>query len=84
MEQTFPLAIDHIRIMEARIRQQEVTIERLASEGLETSSAVRRLKLLSSALEEMRLPLAQLAPTQEPILTPAWTLPLAMLGNLRN
>ena len=84
MEPTFPLAIDHIRIMEARIRQQEATIERLAREGLETSSAVRRLKLLLSTLEDMRLPLAQLAPTQEPMVRPAWTLPLAMLGNLRN
>ena len=78
MEATFTGAIEHIRIMEGRIRQQEAAIGYLKTAGLDTSAAVRRLNLLHSALEEMRIQLAQLTPTEEQMAAPAWALPLGM------
>jgi hypothetical protein len=78
MEAPFTGAIEHIRIMEGRIRQQEVAIGYLKTAGLDTSAAVRRLNLLHSALEEMRIQLAQLTPTEEQMAAPAWALPLGM------
>ena len=84
MERTFSEAGEHIRIMENRIRQQETAIRQLESAGQDTSAAVRRLTLLHTALDDMRLHLAQLALAEEPAAAPAWSLPLAMLGTLRN
>ena len=54
----------HLRMMELRIEQQVETIERLKQSGQDTSEAVRRLSLLQHALNEMRIQLGQLSPTE--------------------
>ena len=54
---------EHIRLMESRIEQQTAAIERLKRSAQDTSEAVRRLKLLERALEEIRIQLGQLSPT---------------------
>jgi len=81
MEPTFAAAIAHIKIMEARIRQQTDAICLLKATGEETSDADRRLKLLEFALGEMRTQLAQLAPTEEQVAAPTWALRLGILDN---
>jgi len=81
MEATFAAAIEHMRVMEDRVRQQEVAIRFLKNAGRDTTDADARLKLLRFALEEMRIQLAQLAPTAEQIAAPAWALPLGLLHN---
>ncbi len=52
---------EHIWAMEARIAEQAAEIERLKLFGQDTSEAVRRLKLLRHALDEMRIQLAHLS-----------------------
>ena len=54
----------HIRMMELRIEQQVEAIERLKQSGQDTSEAERRLSLLQHALNEMRIQLGQLSPTE--------------------
>jgi hypothetical protein len=56
-------ALVHIRRMELRIEQQALSIERLQQFGEDTSAASQRLKLLRHALDEMRIQLGQLSPT---------------------
>ncbi len=51
--------------MERRIADQKLAIERLGMEQRDTSDARRRLALLNSALEEMRIQLAQLTPSEQ-------------------
>jgi hypothetical protein len=75
MEPTFASAIEHIKVMEARIRQQIEAVCLLKAVGQETADADRRLKLLNFALAEMRIQLAQLAPTEEQTEAPTWALP---------
>jgi hypothetical protein len=57
-------AFKHVRTMEARIEQQIASIARLQQLGQDTSDAERRLELLRHALEEMRIQLGQLSPTE--------------------
>ena len=57
-------ASDHLRMMELRIEQQVELIERQKQAGEDTSDAVRRLTLLRRALDEMRIQLGQLSPTE--------------------
>lgn len=59
-------ALVHIRRMELRIEQQTLSIEHLQQVGQDTAAALQRLKLLRHALEEMRLQLGQLSPTDQP------------------
>ena len=54
----------HIRMMELRIQQQIESIERLKQSGQDVSEAVQRLSLLQHALNEMRIQLGQLSPTE--------------------
>ncbi|HKP24290.1 MAG TPA: hypothetical protein VJV39_10515 [Dongiaceae bacterium] len=54
----------HIRMMELRIEQQTALIARLKQSGEDTSEAVRRLSLLQHAINEMRIQLGQLSPTE--------------------
>jgi hypothetical protein len=56
-------ALVHIRRMELRIEQQTHSIERLQQLGEDASAALQRLKLLRHALDEMRIQLGQLSPT---------------------
>ena len=58
-------ASQHIRQMEARIAQQTALIVELRQSGQDTLEAVRRLALLHHALEEMRLLIGNLVPTEE-------------------
>jgi hypothetical protein len=76
MEPTFAAAIEHIKVMEARISQQTEAISLLRALGQDMSDADRRLKLLNFALAEVQTLLAQLAPTVEPVEAPAWAIPL--------
>jgi hypothetical protein len=79
MEPTFAAAIEHIRVMEDRIRQQEVAIPCLKNAGRDATDADLRLKLLRAALAEMRIQLTQLAPTVEQVAAPTWALQLGLL-----
>lgn len=54
----------HLQMMEHRIEQQIEKIERLKQSGEDTTEAVRRLSLLQHALNEMRIQLGQLSPTE--------------------
>jgi hypothetical protein len=72
MEHTFRAAMEHIHLMESRIAQQQRTIQRLRQTGQDTSEGISRLKLLHAALEEMRIQLARLVPTEEQIAAPMW------------
>jgi hypothetical protein len=76
MESVIAAAIEHIRVMEGRITKQEAAIERLRILREDASDAERRLTLLRTALDEMRIQLAQLTPTAEQVAAPAWALPL--------
>lgn len=58
------LAIEHIQLMKSRIEQQAALIERARLLGQDTSDANRRLKLLCRALDEMRIQLGPLCPTE--------------------
>lgn len=57
-------AFKHVRTMEARIEQQMASVARLQQSGQDTSDAERRLELLRHALEEMRIQLGHLSPTE--------------------
>jgi hypothetical protein len=50
MESTFAAAIEHIKVMETRIRQQSDAISLLKALGQNTTDADRRLNLLTFAL----------------------------------
>jgi len=76
MEPTFAAALDHIKIMDTRIRRQSEAIDLLKALGQHTEDADRRLKLLNFALTEMRAQLAQLAPSTQPAEAPTWALRL--------
>ena len=54
----------HLQMMERRIEQQIEKIERLKQSGEDATEAVRRLSLLHHALNEMRIQLGQLSPTE--------------------
>ena len=57
-------AREHIELMEARIAQQTALIVELRQTGQDTLEAARRLVLLHHALEEMRLLIGELVPTE--------------------
>ena len=56
-------AQDHIRLMEARIEKQTAEVERLKGLGLDAIDGERRLALLRRALDEIRIQLGHLSPT---------------------
>jgi hypothetical protein len=65
MAPKLPPALEHIRLMEARIEQQTATIEELQGSGQDTSIALNRLHLLQRALVEIRIHLGSLSPTEQ-------------------
>ena len=65
MTGTSAAALQHIRQMEVRIAQQTAHIVELRQSGLDTLEAARRLALLHHALEEMRLLIGNLVPTED-------------------
>lgn len=64
MDGTAAAANQHIRQMEARIAQQTALIVELRQAGQDTQDATRKLALLHHALEEMRLLIGGLVPTE--------------------
>lgn len=74
------LATEHIQLMESRIEQQAALIERARLLGLDTSNAKRRLKLLCRALDEMRVQLGPLCPTELDAKRPNWAALIASSG----
>ena len=74
------LATEHIQLMESRIEQQAALIERARLLGLDTSDAKRRLKLLCRALDEMRVQLGPLCPTELDAKRPNWAALIASSG----
>jgi hypothetical protein len=65
MTGTAAAASQHIRQMEARIARQAALIVELRQSGQDTLEAARRLALLHHALEEMRLLIGNLVPTED-------------------
>jgi uncharacterized coiled-coil protein SlyX len=80
MDYIFRAAMEHIHLMESRIAQQQTTIQRLRQNGQDISRGVARLNLLYAALEEMRIQLARLAPTEEQVAAPMWALRVVNTG----
>jgi len=76
MNSPFDAATRHIETMEERIRQQLSAIDRLKREARDISEATMRLNLLRSALDDMRLQLARLVPTEQQVAATHWALPL--------
>lgn len=64
MDRFTAAALSHIQLMEKRIKQQSTLIAELRRSGQDTGEAANRLVLLHSALEEMRLQLHGLLPTE--------------------
>lgn len=64
MDGSTAAAVRHIRNMEKRIEQQNALIVELRQEGKDTGEAAGRLALLRNALEEMRIRLLGLLPTE--------------------
>src|SRR5262249_19547102 len=64
MDGTATAALQHIQLMETRIEQQTALITTLRQSGGDTLEAARRLVLLRNALEEMRIQLGGLLPTE--------------------
>jgi len=57
-------ALEHIQVIEARIAKQTALIVELRQTGQDTLEAARRLVLLHHALEEMRILMGDLLPTE--------------------
>ena len=64
MDGTSTAAREHIELMQARIAQQTALIVELREAGQDTLEATRRLALLHHALEEMRILMGDLVPTE--------------------
>ena len=62
---TSTAAREHIDLMRTRIAQQTALIVELRQSGQDTLEATRRLALLHHALEEMRLLMGELVPTED-------------------
>jgi len=64
MDGSAAAALDHLRLMEVRIEHQTDMIVRLKEAGEDTLAATQKLVLLRRALEEMRLQIGGLLPTE--------------------
>ena len=64
MDGTAAAAHQHIQQMEARIAHQTAIIVELRQSGQDTLDATRKLALLHHALEEMRILIGSLVPTE--------------------
>ncbi len=67
MDGTTTAARQHIDLMQARIAQQTAIIVELRQSGEDTLEATRRLALLHHALEEMRILLGDMVPTESKV-----------------
>jgi hypothetical protein len=57
-------AAQHVHVMETRIEKQRALIQQLEAEGADPAEQIRRLDLLVRTLEEMRIQLGCLSPTE--------------------
>ncbi|HJT12346.1 MAG TPA: hypothetical protein VJ790_06995 [Dongiaceae bacterium] len=64
MDGTATAAREHIDLMRARIARQTALIVELQQSGQDTLEATRRLALLQHALEEMRILMGDMVPTE--------------------
>lgn len=64
MDQSATAALQHLQLMETRIEKQTALIVELGRSGKDTMDAARRLTLLYNALDEMRIQLGGLLPTE--------------------
>ena len=64
MDGSAAAALDHLRLMEVRIEHQMDMIVRLKEAGEDTLEATQKLVLLRRVLEEMRLQIGGLLPTE--------------------
>ena len=64
MDQVSIAALEHVRLMQARVEQQTALIVQLRTSGEDTLEAARKLVLLHRALEEMRMQLGEMLPTE--------------------
>lgn len=64
MDRSASAALQHIQLMETRIEKQTALIVELGRSGKDTLEAARRLALLHNALDEMRIQLGGLLPTE--------------------
>ena len=64
MDRTSAAALKHLQTMETRINQQTALITELRQSGEDTLEAAQRLVLLRNALEDMRLYLGGLLPSE--------------------
>ena len=64
MDGTSTAAREHIELMRTRIAQQTALIVELRQSGQDTREATRKLALLHHALEEMRILMGDLVPTE--------------------
>jgi hypothetical protein len=64
MDGTATAAREHIDLMRARIARQTALIVELRQSGQDTLEATRRLALLQHALEEMRILMGDMVPTE--------------------
>ena len=64
MDGTATAAREHIDLMRMRIARQTALIVELRQSGQDTLEATRRLALLQHALEEMRILMGDMVPTE--------------------
>ena len=64
MDGTATAAREHIDLMRTRIARQTTLIAELRQSGQDTLEATRRLALLQHALEEMRILMGDMVPTE--------------------
>jgi hypothetical protein len=63
MENARAGAVQHVRVIEARIDKQKALVEQLEASGEDATEQIGRLKLLKLALEEMIIHCGRLAPS---------------------
>lgn len=74
----------HVRVMEARIEKQKALVQQLEATGGDPAEQIRRLDLLVRALEEMRIQLGNLSPTELDAKRSDTAIALRMLSETRS
>jgi hypothetical protein len=76
MERARSAAVQHVRVLETRIENQEALIEQRKAAGKDAAEELQRLKLLQQALREMLLHFGQLLPSEKELVHARKTAPL--------
>jgi hypothetical protein len=64
MDTVSAAADHHVRVMEARIEKQKALVQELEAAGADAAEQIQRLDLLVRVLDEMRIQLGKLSPTE--------------------